>query len=160
MPFSSSSLTSEASVKRGGGCVKCCSGSISVQLQRLALGELAAAMPSSPSSCRPRRVSSAALAVHRGVAGELQHLAGGAQAVARPRVDVDGGLVVDRRLHLAGDEAVPDELVEPHVILDVAQLLLVAVRGGGQQPPHRLGSYSIEVGRIASCASCALFLVL
>ena len=26
MPFSSSSLTREASVKRGGGCVKCCSG--------------------------------------------------------------------------------------------------------------------------------------
>ena len=27
MPRSSSSLISEASVKRGGGCVKCCSGS-------------------------------------------------------------------------------------------------------------------------------------
>ena len=36
MPFSSSALTSVASVKRGGGSVKCCSGVICVQLQRLA----------------------------------------------------------------------------------------------------------------------------
>ena len=39
MPFSSSSLMSVACVKRGGGCVKCCSGSELEQLHHLALGE-------------------------------------------------------------------------------------------------------------------------
>ena len=39
MPFSSSSLMSVACVKRGGGCVKCCSGTQLEQRQHLALGE-------------------------------------------------------------------------------------------------------------------------
>src|SRR6266545_1219037 len=56
-------------------------------------------------------------AVHREVARELEDGARGAEGRAAG-ADVRGGLVVDRRDHLARDEAVPDELVQPeHVPL-------------------------------------------
>ena len=45
MPFSSSAFTRLASVKRGGGCVKCCDGMTSTSLSGLALGRARAVGP-------------------------------------------------------------------------------------------------------------------
>src|SRR5438128_1844115 len=56
------------------------------------------------------------LPVHREVSGELQDLPGGPER-GPARLDVRGGLIEHRRHHLAGDEAVPDQLVEPEHVL-------------------------------------------
>src|SRR5579872_5975705 len=53
----------------------------------------------------------ARLFVDRGVAGELEHAAGRAEGAIR-RADIDGGLIVDRRRHLAGDEPLPDQAID------------------------------------------------
>ena len=81
------------------------------------------------------------LGVHGGKAGRAQHLTGGAQVVGVARVlDLDErrGLVVQRRPHLRGDEAVPDELVELYLILQVARLVGVLLRLGEQELLDRL----------------------
>ena len=148
-PSASSSFTSVASVKRGGGSVKCCSGSIDLNFSV------------SPSVDRRQLVLQLlvflvllvlAFLVDRQEAVELRHAAGGAEQVRRAvlalGVDVDGGLVEHRRRHLRGDEAHPDQPVELELVL--GQVLL-----------DRLpGVRSAEVGRMASCASCASFLLL
>src|SRR5438128_2521836 len=56
------------------------------------------------------------LPVHREVSGELQDLPGGPER-GPACLDVRGGLIEHRRHHLAGDEAVPDQLVEPEHVL-------------------------------------------
>src|SRR5437870_3894233 len=57
------------------------------------------------------------LAVHREATGEVEDLARGAEG-GPSGLDVRCGLVEDRRNHLAGDEAVPDQFVEAeHVLL-------------------------------------------
>ena len=68
---------------------------------------------------------------------ELQHRAGGAEDVVHAVLalgrHVDGGLVEERRHHLAGHEAVPDQPVELHLVF--GQVLLHHLRrvghGGG-----------------------------
>ncbi len=68
---------------------------------------------------------------------EFQHRSGGAEDVIHAVLalggDVDGGLVVERRHHLAGHEAIPDQPVELHLIF--GQMLLHDFRreghGGG-----------------------------
>ena len=80
---------------------------------------------------------------------EHEHRAGGPEEVLA-EVEVHDGHVVDRRRHLRGDEALPDELVEPELVgLEVRLDLL---RAGGVT----------SVGRMASWASCtrAFFLAL
>src|SRR6184192_1204502 len=78
----------------------------------------------------------AALGVDADEAVELEDLAGGPEA-AGTRLDVHRGGVVDRRLHLARHEAVPDERVERELVLVQVggdALGLVVHRGG----PDRL----------------------
>ena len=69
-------------------------------------------------------------------AGEADDLTGGAQIErARPglRVDVDRGAFELGRLHLAGDGAGPDQLVEPRLIgLEMFRHLLGQARGVGR----------------------------
>ena len=74
MPFSSSSLTSDASVNRGGGWVKCCSGWSSSSFTSSPSRHRAATRRS-----RPRCRVLDGLGVDREEAGELHHLAGRAQ---------------------------------------------------------------------------------
>ena len=114
IPFSSSSFTSVASVKQGGGCVKCCSGLSSRSLRispsvkgGSCLGPSAFAVGSF-SDLGPflRGVVVPAFFVDREKTVELQHRATSAQHVA-PRLDLGDGLVEDRWRHLRGDEAVP-----------------------------------------------------
>ena len=103
---------SVAWLKRGGGWVKCCSGSKPEQLQRLALGH------------RGQRRGLVvvlggvvlALDVDAHEAVELHHLAGGAED-RLGGLDIDGGAIVNRRVHLARDEAVEDERVEREFVL-------------------------------------------
>ena len=66
-------------------------------------------------------------------------------AVRRPvrRLDLDRRALDLGRLHLAGDGALPDHLVEPRL---VGIEVLVAPESGVRKK---------SVGRIASCASCA-----
>ena len=133
MPRSSSSLTSEASLKRGGGSVKCCSGLSASRRRRLALFE------------RRQLVLERLVFLVLGVLGffvdleeafELQHRSGDAEVVAcgalrcQPQpwdagVDIDRGLVEDGGGHLAGDEALPDELVNLELIVLQVGLHLV-----------------------------------
>ena len=84
MPFSSSALTSVASLYCAGGWVNFCSLSSFDELERLALRE----RRQEPSSRPPRRPRAAGarvlvrrLVVDREEAGALHHLAGGAQRV-------------------------------------------------------------------------------
>ena len=65
---------------------------------------------------------------------------GGARAV--PRLDFDRRALDLRRLHLAGDGALPDHFVEPRLI-------------GIKKLAHGRRLREKSVGRIASCASCA-----
>ena len=103
---------------------------------------------------RQRRIMPVVLALLGGVglsflvqhreACKAHHRPGGAKRVRR-RFHVDARLVDDRRAHLAGHQPVPYQGVQ-------SQLL------GGQVRGLRLaGERSTEVGRIASCASCAPF---
>ena len=111
MPSSSSRLTSDASEKRGGGWVKCCSAVTS----RLA--------GTSPSRSRgKRRPSSSSLVVgaflvEREIAGEDHHLPGRAQPVPAGAV---GRSIVVRSIralrHLARHRALPDQVVEPAMV--------------------------------------------
>ena len=82
---------------------------------------------------------------------ELRHAAGGAEhilhAVLAPCRNVDGGLVEERRHHLGGHETIPDQPVELHLVFGRIRL-------------HHFRRVAMEVGRMASCASCASFLVL
>ena len=66
----------------------------------------------------------AALFIHGGKAGEFQNLVAGAEGMARAaRVDLHG--VIACIGHLAGDEAAPDQLVQP--ILLARQVCLNAL---------------------------------
>ena len=68
-----------------------------------------------------------------------------ARAGAVDRLDLDRGALDLGRLHLAGDGALPDQLVEPHLVgIEILR---------GPMPACAMKS----VGRIASCASCAFF---
>jgi hypothetical protein len=111
----SSSLMSVACVKRGGGCVKCCSGRSSWSFTT-SPSTSGGSWPSLSSSSLPARLRVvAALGVDADEAVELEDLAGRAEA-AGGHLDVDGGRVVDGRRHLARDEAVPDERVEDELV--------------------------------------------
>ena len=60
---------------------------------------------------------------------ELQHRAGDAEeecVAVGLRIDVHRGLIEHRRIHLRGDEALPDQLVELELVF--FQILLDAVR--------------------------------
>ena len=109
MPSSSMRLISVASVKRGGGSVKCWVASIFSRVT------------GSPASMRRQAAAVlvglvvAALLIEFEKAGKAHDLAGGAQLQrARPGlgVDVDRGALQLRGFHLAGDGAVPDQLIE------------------------------------------------
>ena len=133
MPFSSMNFTSEASLKRGGGCVSCPSARASRSSGAVALGERGEAH---------LRVVALALVLRRvlrpGVGdlpveaqepGVPEHRAGRAQdgEVGRavpPRLDLDRRHVAHRRRHLRGHEAVPDQPVE-------LQLVRLHVAGDG-----------------------------
>ena len=58
---------------------------------------------------------------------------------------IDGGLIEYGRIHLRGDEAHPDQPVKFELVL-------------GQKLATSSGVRMAEVGRTASCASCASFL--
>ena len=84
----------------------------------------------------------AALEVDLEEAVEGHDLAGGAQAdLAVGAGDVDGGALEAGGLHLAGDRALPDQVVE---------LALV-----GLEPASCSGAAAMSVGRMHSCASWA-----
>ena len=87
--------------------------------------------------------SSVGDAVGREVARELQRRARGAVDRPCPRRDLGRRRVVDRRAHLRGDEALPDQPVE----------LRLVGRDVAARPPRAAGPGTS--GRIASCASCA-----
>ena len=103
---------SVAWLKRGGGWVKCCSGSNPNRLQRLALvhrGERRGLVVVGGGVVL-------ALGVDAHEAVELDHLAGGAEN-RLGGLDIDGSAIVDRRVHLARYEAVEDERVERQFVL-------------------------------------------
>ncbi len=112
MPRSSSSFTNDASLKRGGGSVKCCSASRAFSVELLAFGQHRQLVL--------ERLVFFVLAVFRLLvnleeAFELEHRTGNAEAVnviAALGVDVHRGLVEDGRVHLRGHKALPDELVD------------------------------------------------
>ena len=145
MPFSSSAFTSVASVKRGGGSVKCWSGVTCSRRRRSRVVEVRQ---------RLLRVlvvfGVAAFDVDLAEAGEA-HVARRCAQQVRRRLRVDGGVDLDADLiedgvrHLAREEALPDQRVELRPGRAVSDLLRLA------------GSRNAEVGRIASCASCAPF---
>ena len=126
MPFSSSSLTSVASEKRGGGWRELLLGTQRLQLQSIAFRERR------QHAGRRRRLSvvrssgrlpgpaarrllllrfARRQAVGRHPAGKLRHRAFDAEHV-RPGGDIDRRLVEGGRRHLRGDEPVPDQSVE------------------------------------------------
>ena len=82
---------------------------------------------------------------------EFRHAAGGAEHVCRAILalgsHIDGGLIEHGRHHLRRHEAHPDQPV---------QLQLVFCRNGAIDSGVRIA----DVGRMASCASCASFLLL
>ena len=120
MPCSSSAFTSEASLKRGGGSVKCCS------------ARSASRLTVSPSLHWRQHVVGVvdlgvvrAFLVHRDVAGLDERGAVGAQQVALRAVGtgahVDRHGIEHRVAHLRGDRALPDQGVEAvEVILELA----------------------------------------
>ena len=105
LPASSPAL---ASVNRGGGWVKCCVGSISIGKTRL------------PSARSGSKLIFAADASHLHEAVEDQLATRGAEDGFRlPCVWRDnrhGRLIKLRRRHLAGDETVPDQLIQLRLI--------------------------------------------
>ena len=144
---SSSVLTSDASEKRGGGCVKCCSGRTSRQRQGLLGGELR-----EPCSRRPRRRRRRAPRHTRGgcpskiIVRPLarSRVAGRRPTRPAPRLDVDPDLVEPR----------PRPSAWPRSRCQISGVQ----RGAGPGPGRRLtrsGVRRADVGRIASCASCA-----
>ena len=111
IPRSSSSFTSEASLNRGGGSVKCCSGfrlfSVSFW-PSVSSGSLCLSASSS------RRLRVLGLFVDLKEAVEFQDRSGDSIReclVAIYRIDVYGGLVEDGRVYLRSDEALPYELI-------------------------------------------------
>ena len=134
MPRSSSVFTSEASVKRGGGCVKCC------------LGSRARSVSTSPTSSGGITASALLLGhrlgllpgldVDRHEARELERRALGAEQ-ARARLDVGRHRVVDGGQHLAREEALPDQPVQRELVLaEIARQLLRLA--GDRARPDRL----------------------
>ena len=103
MPNCSIAFTSDASVYRAGGCVKCCEGLISIGQTFCRLAQL-----------RQKLIFAGdAGNFHEAVEDKLA--AGGAEErVAGLRVggERDGGLIELRRRHLAGDESPPDQIVK------------------------------------------------
>ena len=146
MPFSSSSLISVAWLKRGGGWVKCCSGSELVQPQAFAFGQRRQLALGLVVLVAFLALVIAALGVHADEAVELHDLARGAEQRVRGG-DVDRGLIEHRGRHLAGHEAVPNQRVERQLFFGEIR----ARRCSGVLPT--------AVGRMASCASCAPFLL-
>ena len=70
----------------------------------------------------------AALLVHGGVAGELQ-VAGGAAEAVGARADLHADAVVDGIGHLAGQEAAPDQAVQPVLLAGEVALHLLRRQG-------------------------------
>ena len=140
MPSSSMRLTSVASVKRGGGSVKCCLASMprSFSASPWASGGRRRLSSSSVSSALPLRGPVvAAFLVEPQEAVEQHDRARRAQAVglavaARHR-DLGGGLLELGGRHLARHGALPDQLVEAGLVaLDVAgNVLGLAPHVGG-----------------------------
>jgi hypothetical protein len=87
-----------------------------------------------------------AFLVHRQKAGLDHRRAGGAEGVVAARAEVDAHRVEQRRRHLAGHGALPDQLVE---------LLLVGIEERGD----RFGRVPRGGRADASCASCAFLLL-
>ncbi len=138
MPRSSSSFTSEASLKRGGGSVKCCSGSsdFSVSFCPASSGGSLCLSSSSSSS-----LTVLGLFVDLEEAVELQHRSGDSEPEnfgAGPGINVDRSLVEDGRVHLRSDEALPDQLVNlEFVFLQILfNLVRVACRRGRDESPR------------------------
>ena len=136
IPRSSSSFTSEASLKRGGGSVKCCSELERLQRQRLPFLEFGQLVL--------QRLVFLVLAVlgllvDLQEAFELQHRATHPEAVIHALaagVDIDRRLVKDRRVHLRRHKALPDELVNLELIF--LQILLDVFRApGGRRRTNR-----------------------
>ena len=110
MPFSSSVLISDASVKRAGGCVKCWFALELAHLERHARPRVSAG------PCPFFLLDVAALFVKHRVAVEADVVAGGLENV------IAGGDHGLRRVehavrHLAGDEALPDQLIQLVLVL-------------------------------------------
>ena len=104
MPLASSSLTSDASEKRA-RLGEVLLGEQLLQLQRLFLLQIRRHL------ARLLLVLFfLALGVERRETGKFHRRARGAQCIS-PRLDVDAGDVEHLRLHLRGDEALPDDVV-------------------------------------------------
>src|SRR6267378_4398907 len=97
MPFSSSAFTRDASVNRGGGSVKCCFGVTS----------------------RSRSFSptvSGGFLINSQEAVEFHDAPVFPEQVILRR-NLNGRLIVDRRVHLRSDESSPDQAIELQLIL-------------------------------------------
>ena len=70
--------------------------------------------------------------------------AGRPEVIAGPATEIDRDQIQQRMRHLASQGALPDQLIEPRLVVGQMGLDLLRL------PP-------IEVGRIASWASCAFF---
>ena len=140
MPFSSSALTSEPSLNRGGGCVNFCSGVMLFQLQRLAFPQhrqhaVLCVFVDSAGGLRLARLFRSARSpqppscpdVDREPARKLRHRALGAEQIVGCE-DVDRGVIEERRHHLGADKAIPDQPVE--VVLVLRQVRADRVPGG------------------------------
>ena len=88
------------------------------------------------------------LFIYGGEAREALVLAGIDEFIARIRRDLRAQRIVNGGRHLAGEEAIVNQLVQP--VLIARKRGLEAARAGE----------SMLVGRMASCASCALFWLL
>ncbi len=110
MPFSSSSRTREASEKRGGGWVNFCSG-LSEKFQDLPLADGGQKLAEAVLLA----VVLLPLRIDDGESGKLHHRSLRPEEAVRGG-DVHRGLVENGRVHLAGEEAVPDELVEAELV--------------------------------------------
>ena len=138
MPYSSSAFTSAASVKRGGGC-ECwsawmrSSGTLVAGLHRGSLR---------PSSSSSALFWSFAFLVDGEEAG-FHHVVPLARRLCSPPAARSTVTVLSVGDHL-GDRALPDQVVELALVVAQERAMLAGVR-------------SAEVGRTASCASCAFF---
>ena len=83
---------------------------------------------------------------------EFEDRAGGAEQVVHAVLalggDVDGGLVEERRHHLAGHEAVPDEPVELHLIFGQELLHHLRRVGHGRGPDGFVGVLRVLLGLV------------